>query len=451
MLLSFSIQNCLSFFEETTLDLSPTPGLSSHCEHVLGGRDTRAMRLALLFGSNGAGKTCLLRSLSLAIHAVLGNTCAPFAERRFRLSDEALPTKATFFFSAERSKYRYTFETDGHIVLSEALAWVLSDGEERVVFSRNEQGKVTLGAPLAGHVADGGEANEAPSPAEWYRWRTLEPSRFWIRKVEEDGLRGQNVPGKRHLLAVLDFLRGFVFLSGSESAVFGPPQGFFLDGAGFPEFLRELLHWTDVGISDVVQEQLTPNETQQLLQRYDVPMPPPNMPLPSAYSVCDLRERRYLTFRKETADKPIVAYELKGVHNGVSFPFKDESAGTCRLVNLSAALWLAMHREIILVADEFDAFLHPLLAKRLLGELLAHVHGHTQLFLATHCTALLTTDLIRPDEVWMVEKRGSGATDLYPLARFMPRADKRLEKGYLAGVYGAVPIPGSFFRGEETE
>lgn len=56
MLLSFSIQNCLSFFEETTLDLSPTPGLSSHCEHVLGGRDTRAMRLALLLAPTGRGR-----------------------------------------------------------------------------------------------------------------------------------------------------------------------------------------------------------------------------------------------------------------------------------------------------------------------------------------------------------------------------------------------------------
>lgn len=451
MLLSFSIQNCLSFFEEATLDLSPTPSLSRHREHVLGTRDTRAMRLALLFGSNGAGKTSLLKSLSLAIHAVLTNTCEPFAETRFRLSDEALPTKATFLFSAEHSKYRYAFETDGHIVLSEVLIWELSDGEERLVFSRNAQGKVTLGAPLAGRASEGKEASEADSLAEWYKWRTLEPSRFWIRKVEEDGLRRQNVPGKHHLLAALDFLRSFVFISGSETAVFGPPQGFFLDGAGFPEFLRKLLHWADVGISDVVQEPLTPNETQQLIQRYAVPAPPPNLSLPSNCLVCDLRTRRYLTFSKEASDKPIVAYDLKGVHNGVPFPFKDESAGTCRLVNLSAALWLSMHREIVLVADEFDAFLHPLLAKRLLGELLAHVHGRTQLLLATHCTALLTNELIRPDEVCMVEKRGSGATDLYPLARFMPRADKRLEKGYLAGVYGAVPTPGNLFQGEETE
>lgn len=450
MLLSFSIQNCYSFLEEATLDLAPTPRLSWHRDHVLGKRGARAMRLALLFGTNGAGKTNLLRALALAIRAVLGNSCEVFAENRFLLAEDALPTKATFRFLAEHHVYRYTFETDGHVVLSETLHLEHTKGTTTLVFSRDTNGKIAIGDPLLGRTRASDEvlANPQRSGAEWYRWRTLEPSRFWLQKLEEDGLRGIDVPGRAHLLAVLDFLRGFVFLSGSENDIFGAPQYLFANGEGFRDFLKDLLHWADIGISDVIQEELAPNETQRLMAKYEVPTPSPNCPTPNVFLVCDLANKRYLSFRQKMSGEPLVAYELKGVHNGLAFPLRKESAGTLRLLNLSSAIWMAMQQEKVFVVDEFDAFLHPLLAKHLLGELAKHMKGHAQLLMASHCVTLLTTELLRPDEVWMVEKRGSGASDLYSLARFMPRSDKRLEKGYLAGLYGAVPSPGEFFAGD---
>ena len=62
--------------------------------------------------------------------------------------------------------------------------------------------------------------------------------------------------------------------------------------------------------------------------------------------------------------------------------------------------------------------------------------------MTAHDTNLLTQELWRTDEVWFAEKRPKGSTDLYSVYQFAPRFDKDLEKGYLQGMYGAIPYFG---------
>jgi hypothetical protein len=44
--------------------------------------------------------------------------------------------------------------------------------------------------------------------------------------------------------------------------------------------------------------------------------------------------------------------------------------------------------------------------------------------------------------VWFTEKKADGSTALYPLTDFKPRKDENLERGYLMGRYGAIPVLG---------
>ena len=60
----------------------------------------------------------------------------------------------------------------------------------------------------------------------------------------------------------------------------------------------------------------------------------------------------------------------------------------------------------------------------------------------THENSLLDVDIFRRDEIWFAEKRVDGSSDLYSLYQFQPRHDKNLEKGYLQGLYGALPSLG---------
>lgn len=137
------------------------------------------------------------------------------------------------------------------------------------------------------------------------------------------------------------------------------------------------------------------------------------------------------------------------VEHGVGkalFPLSDESAGTQTWLGLLPTVLTVLSNGGVLVIDDIDASLHPLLAARLIGLFHdAEVNGAgAQLIFTTHDATLLHPPLgdevLARDEIWFVEKdRESGASSLYPLTDFKPRTEDNLERRYLAGRYGAVP------------
>lgn len=104
-----------------------------------------------------------------------------------------------------------------------------------------------------------------------------------------------------------------------------------------------------------------------------------------------------------------------------------------------------LHRGSLLLADELDSSLHPLLAAevvRLFQDPDANPSG-AQLLFTTHDATLLGTGMVgRPlgrDQVWISAKTATGETELYPLMDASPRKEENLERGYLRGRYGGVP------------
>jgi AAA15 family ATPase/GTPase len=63
-----------------------------------------------------------------------------------------------------------------------------------------------------------------------------------------------------------------------------------------------------------------------------------------------------------------------------------------------------------------------------------------QLVFTTHDTSLLDGDLLRRDQIWLTEKDGDQASHLFPLTDISPRKGEALERNYLGGRYGGVPI-----------
>jgi hypothetical protein len=54
---------------------------------------------------------------------------------------------------------------------------------------------------------------------------------------------------------------------------------------------------------------------------------------------------------------------------------------------------------------------------------------------------LLDPELFGRDQVWFTEKDNDGATQLYSLAEYKDvRKGEAMQKRYLAGRYGAIPI-----------
>ncbi|WP_445936932.1 AAA family ATPase [Pseudomonas sp.] len=125
------------------------------------------------------------------------------------------------------------------------------------------------------------------------------------------------------------------------------------------------------------------------------------------------------------------------------FDLMDESSGTRNLLFLSGPVLDILSKGLTLVVDELDTSLHTHLVQTLvrLFHRLDVNTGGAQLLFTTHDTSLLDAyGLFRRDQVWFVEKKKDQSSELYSLLDFSPRKNEALERGYLQGRYGAVPM-----------
>lgn len=125
------------------------------------------------------------------------------------------------------------------------------------------------------------------------------------------------------------------------------------------------------------------------------------------------------------------------------FELADESSGTRNLLFLAGPVFNVLDQGLTLVIDELDTSLHTLLVRELvrLFHNPAINKAHAQLVFTTHDTSLLNApSLLRRDQVWLAEKDRNQATALIGLYEYSPRKNEALERGYLVGRYGGVPL-----------
>jgi hypothetical protein len=130
---------------------------------------------------------------------------------------------------------------------------------------------------------------------------------------------------------------------------------------------------------------------------------------------------------------------------------ENESQGTQKFFALSAPILDTLEDGKVLVIDELDASLHPMLTEcfiKLFHNKKLNKHN-AQLIFVTHDTNLLAAKLFERDQIWFTEKDQYGNTELYSLLEFRKknkgkdvRATDNLEKHYLQGRFGAVPYLG---------
>jgi len=126
---------------------------------------------------------------------------------------------------------------------------------------------------------------------------------------------------------------------------------------------------------------------------------------------------------------------------------RSESEGTKKIIDLTGPIFDSLLTGKMLIIDELDAKLHPLLTIQLVNLFNKKETNpkNSQLLFATHDTNLLNADLFRRDQIWFTEKDEFEQTDLYNLVEFkLPdgtkvRNDSNLEKNYIRGRYGAIP------------
>ena len=83
----------------------------------------------------------------------------------------------------------------------------------------------------------------------------------------------------------------------------------------------------------------------------------------------------------------------------------DESEGTRKFIALSGPLFFSITKGAILVIDEFEARLHPVLTQQIFNWFhTVSVKSNAQLLVATHDPLLMDPDFVRRDQIWFCEK-----------------------------------------------
>jgi AAA15 family ATPase/GTPase len=413
MLIEFSATNFLSFKNRATLSMVASSDDTLEESNVIATEKHRLVRSAVVYGANASGKSNLLAALNVMRRMVLTSSKDTQVNEEidvnpFLLSTECdgKPSRFEVVFLQSKTLYRYGFEADRKRVHAE---WLFSrpSTKEANYFERE-------GAEIRVNV-------ERFKEGKGLEDRTRENALFLSVCAQ---FNGEVAASLLNWFQNLQTMHGFArmgFLDATVWRLSSPEQK--------PQVL-ELTKVADPGISDF-------DLRQKKLTLEDLP---PDMP-----------DR----MKKDILKRDATIVELKTTHRKVDGANKDvggvvfdldenESAGTQKLVKLTGPLLDTLETGKILIVDELDARMHPLLTRLMVSLFNSPANrSNAQLIFASHDTTLLTPKLFRRDQVWFTEKDQYGATDLYSLVELKGvRKEAAFGKEYIQGKYGAIPFIG---------
>lgn len=413
MLVEFSVRNFRSLRDEQTLSLVSSTDRAHLETHTLetGVRSVpRLNRASVVYGANASGKSNLIFALVTMRNLVLHSTSMLDAARveqytpyRLERSSATEPTEFEITVLLGGVRYQYGFSYDAQRIRDEWLI-VYKTGKGQSWFERrwNDARGEHEWAPFSSYFTGAKETwRQATRPGALFLTTAIQLNNEQLKPLWNwfmDGLVVVNLGGALDLSVTIQRL----------------------EDQEFKIRALNLLRAADLHLSDI---QIESAPGHQVALRFEAGKPPE----PS------------ITAR----DVPIVKYihKLEG-EDAVSFDQRFESAGTQRLFSFVGPILDALDGGKLLVIDELDSSLHPMVVRFILGLFLnpeVSKRG-AQLWMTTHDTSLLDGELLRRDQIWFVDKNDRQASRLYPLTDFSPRKGEALEKGYLRARYGGVPF-----------
>ena len=154
-------------------------------------------------------------------------------------------------------------------------------------------------------------------------------------------------------------------------------------------------------------------------------------------------------FRVEEKENDRIEVFTKHLVNDVEteLSLSDESSGTKKLFGLLPFIAASLLDGTVLVIDELDAKIHPVLLRHIImmfNDMNINRHK-AQLILTSHDLSTMNSEVFRRDEIWFVAKGNVQNSKLYSLVEFKNekgesvRKDAKFDKQYLEGKYGADP------------
>lgn len=407
-----------SYDTPTTFSMRAGKITKQHRNHVSKVCGVPILRGAIIYGPNASGKSNFLKSVRLLMAMLDADSCNFAQGKQFKLTPKICKTLSwELDFAYDGEIFRYQVETDGITVDKEALFCFTESGIE-LMFSRTKL-NVTFGDKFREDT--------------WYGARTFRSSCFLICKLYQDGIfeHSDKIVGASQFIRAIRGLHSIEVLNSTSTP---SAQGFgsLLQVERFKLFLKEMLRVADLGIEDVGWRKCLPREAREVVEIFIQR----TSEEPDGVRFFEQQGAMWCIITKDAQQ---TVYELSFKHNGISMHMSEESEGTLRLLELSAFLYSLRTEQRTWFIDEIDCHMHSFVTYKILREFMEMPDVQSQIIVTSHDTTLMTHEIWRTDEVWFSEKRMDGSSDLYSLYQYTPRFDKKLEKGYRQGLYGAIP------------
>ncbi|WP_035360615.1 AAA family ATPase [Dyadobacter alkalitolerans] len=419
----FSFGNFRSFKDVNTLNMaaanikSKEPELDTN--NVIPLTETLdVLRSKAIYGANASGKSNVITALATFINIVKNSVkdetvfkqVEPFALSR---EMESRPSFFQLIFHHENVRYRYGFEANRDRVLSEWL-FARSNVRETSLFIRDKSSisglnktqfeEADIFLALLGNV---GKKQES----------AFEGNSLFLTNLASFGFAAT-------ARLIVQAISSINIISGlGDLSLMNEAERAMKDNSA-KSFIISFLKHADFGIKDLDLFEFSESSNEASTNETKASVKKPKL---SAL----LSIRNVYDENRELAGPTIFHTRTQ------------ESEGTKKIIELSPHIYKVLSSGGILVIDEFDARLHPLLTRKIV-EIFNQVTAATaQLIFTTHDTNLLSADLIRRDQVDFVEKDVYGESHVYSLVQFKGiRNNASFEKDYMQGKYGAVPFLG---------
>lgn len=432
MLIEFKVSNYRSFRDEAVLSMEAA-GLGSRknvlIEYRPSGKPmTKPMHLlpaVAIYGKNGGGKSNIIRAFWLATQFVKNaqrtqHENATIPVRPFMLDDDSRtkPTAFEFTYVHEGVKYVYGFAATKEQVTREYL-YYSPKGQKSLVFDRKYQNFT-------------------------FRENKEKKKRELISEAVAQNQLYFSVACTMNEKACIDAMKWFrdnIFFSRDYTDI--PEQ--LLNYSEDDNMLRAISNYAraaDVGIQDMQfevkntklsdKEALTddlPDEIKEPLIRFMQALSESPNVSETKLQMGEVRATSY--HQGVNRDGKTSYYELN---------LSDESDGTRKLMALAPAIERALNCGGILLIDELEKEMHPMLVDFIVYKFQnPQINtNHAQLVFTTHNTELLNMKILRKDQLYFADKnRRDGASTIYSILG--TATNENVRKSYLIGKYGATP------------
>lgn len=424
MFVEFSVGNYRSFKDPVTFSMVAAENIVAKDKNIDDSNvfaideNLKLLKSAAIYGANASGKSNLAQALSFMKWFMVNSSketqsTDEIGVEPFRLSTttENQPSYFELVFIMEDHRYRYGFEATRKQVISEWLFYVPNKKETNLFKREGKEIKF-----LKKYDADGIQKRTRTnalflSVCAQFNVRIAEKILDWVT----DDL---NIMSGLHDRAYLEYTIDCWMNNNKKGDIL--------------KFIKQL----DLGIDEI----------QVRREDFTIDSLPDEMPVELKQFILTtggLQGKGTSTLISTTHKKFDENGNYKSVEN---FNLSEhESEGTRKVFALAGPIVTALKEGEILVVDEFDDRLHPLMSRAIV-ELFNSCDtnsNNAQLIFMTHDTNLLSNKLFRRDQIWFTEKDRYGATDLYSLAEYRMSNDASFESDYIQGKYGAIPYIGN--------